>query len=91
MPEPELPLLPNTEWQVCYRHEDGDLTELFYNPALSTARFYLDTLLLPYQMVLQPPWGWECTSGAPAAGAPEAKRRPDAGTGKGPAPAPTPA
>jgi cell division protease FtsH len=30
-------------------------------------------------------------SGAPAAGAPEAKRRPDPGTGKGPAPAPTPA
>ena len=30
-------------------------------------------------------------SGAPAGGAPEGKRRPDAGTGKGPAPAPTPA
>jgi cell division protease FtsH len=30
-------------------------------------------------------------SGAPAGGAPEAKRRPDPGTGKGPAPAPTPA
>ncbi len=30
-------------------------------------------------------------SGAPAAGAPETKRRPDPGAGKGPAPAPTPA
>src|ERR1022692_3023590 len=40
MPEPELQLLRETEWQVCYRHEDGDLTELFYNPALSAARRY---------------------------------------------------
>lgn len=27
-------------WQVCYRHEDGDLTELFYNRALSSAVRY---------------------------------------------------
>jgi SNF2 family DNA or RNA helicase len=28
------------EWKPCYRHEDGDLTELFYNPALANAVRY---------------------------------------------------
>lgn len=45
MPEPReqfvgTPALPSRNWQVCYRHEDGDLIELFYNPALASARQY---------------------------------------------------
>src|SRR5581483_1803175 len=45
-------------------------------PALSTARFYLDTVLLPYKMVLHPPWGWECTSASPGPGDPVPFQRP---------------
>jgi hypothetical protein len=29
-------------------------------PFLSTGKFYLDTLLLPYHLVARPPWGREC-------------------------------
>ena len=34
------PLLVQHDWQVGYRHEDGDLIELFYNPALACAVQY---------------------------------------------------
>lgn len=34
------PLLIHHDWQVGYRHEDGDLIELFYNPALTCAVRY---------------------------------------------------
>src|SRR5664280_733448 len=40
MPESGLSSFRSTEWGVCYRHEDGDLTELFYNPALASAVCY---------------------------------------------------
>jgi ERCC4-related helicase len=33
-------LLNDSEWRTSYRHEDGDLVELFYNPALSCAVQY---------------------------------------------------
>lgn len=33
-------LLTECEWRTSYRHEDGDLIELFYNPALSCAVQY---------------------------------------------------
>lgn len=32
-----MTLLSNCEWRTSYRHEDGDLVELFYNPALACA------------------------------------------------------
>jgi SNF2 family DNA or RNA helicase len=35
-----MPLLTEQEWRTSYRHEDGDLIELFYNPALSCAVQY---------------------------------------------------
>ncbi len=35
-----MALLSNTEWRTSYRHEDGDLIELFYNPALACAVQY---------------------------------------------------
>jgi SNF2 family DNA or RNA helicase len=37
---PPAPLLIHHDWQVGYRHEDGDLIELFYNPALTCAVHY---------------------------------------------------
>ena len=33
-------LLSDFEWRTSYRHEDGDLIELFYNPALNCAVQY---------------------------------------------------
>ncbi len=36
----ELGLLTDFEWCTSYRHEDGDLIELFYNPALACAVQY---------------------------------------------------
>ena len=33
-------LLSEFEWRTSYRHEDGDLIELFYNPALACAVQY---------------------------------------------------
>src|SRR5258707_6376647 len=30
-----MTLLSDCEWRTSYRHEDGDLIELFYNPALT--------------------------------------------------------
>lgn len=33
-------LLPEREWRTSYRHEDGDLIALFYNPALACAVQY---------------------------------------------------
>lgn len=33
-------LLTEQEWRTSYRHEDGDLVELFYNPALTCAVQY---------------------------------------------------
>ena len=35
-----MSLLPDVEWRTSYRHEDGDLIELFYNPALTCAVQY---------------------------------------------------
>jgi ERCC4-related helicase len=34
------PLLIDSDWRVTYRHEDGDLIELFYNPALTCGVAY---------------------------------------------------
>src|SRR5947208_7476151 len=34
------PLLRTHDWCTSYRHEDGDLIELFYNPALTCAVQY---------------------------------------------------
>src|SRR5215831_1174716 len=33
-------LLTDCKWRTSYRHEDGDLVELFYNPALACAVQY---------------------------------------------------
>ena len=35
-----MSLLTENEWRTSYRHEDGDLIELFYNPALACAVQY---------------------------------------------------
>jgi hypothetical protein len=35
-----MALLTDCEWRTSYRHEDGDLVELFYNPALACAVQY---------------------------------------------------
>jgi ERCC4-related helicase len=35
-----MALLTEREWRTSYRHEDGDLIELFYNPALACAAQY---------------------------------------------------
>ena len=35
-----LPLLDSTNWKVSYRHEDGNLVDLFYNPALACSVQY---------------------------------------------------
>src|SRR3954454_8383912 len=35
-----MALLTQREWCTSYRHEDGDLIELFYNPALTCAVYY---------------------------------------------------
>ena len=35
-----MALLTNIEWHTSYRDEDGDLIELFYNPALARAVQY---------------------------------------------------
>lgn len=35
-----MSLLTEREWRTSYRHEDGDLIELFYNPALTCAVQY---------------------------------------------------
>lgn len=35
-----MTLLPSREWRTSYRHEDGDLIELFYNPVLACAVQY---------------------------------------------------
>jgi hypothetical protein len=35
-----VPLLTETKWKFRYSHEDGDLVELFYNPALACALEY---------------------------------------------------
>jgi hypothetical protein len=32
--------LTDREWRTSFRHEDGDLIELFYNPALACAVRY---------------------------------------------------
>jgi hypothetical protein len=37
---PKPPLLTGREWKPAYETEDGDLIELFYNPALACARRY---------------------------------------------------
>jgi len=37
---PAAPLLTGREWKPAYETEDGDLVELFYNPALACAKFY---------------------------------------------------
>ena len=34
-------------------------------PLVSTGKFYLDALLLPYSMAAMPPCSWECNSGSP--------------------------
>lgn len=38
-----MPLLTETKWKCRYSHEDGDLVELFYNPALACAVEYFRT------------------------------------------------
>ncbi len=38
-----MPLLTERKWQFRYSHEDGDLVELFYNPALACAVEYCRT------------------------------------------------
>src|SRR5450759_4069425 len=35
-----VPLLSNREWKPAYETENGDLVELFYNPALACAKAY---------------------------------------------------
>jgi hypothetical protein len=35
-----MSLLTEREWCTSYRHEDGDLIELFYNPALTCSDVY---------------------------------------------------
>lgn len=35
-----VPLLSGREWKPAYETEDGDLIELFYNPALACAKAY---------------------------------------------------
>ncbi len=35
-----MPHLPELTWKTSYRHDDGDLIELFYNPALGCAKQY---------------------------------------------------
>jgi hypothetical protein len=35
-----VPLLSGREWKPAYETEDGDLIELFYNPALACAKSY---------------------------------------------------
>jgi hypothetical protein len=35
-----MSLLTERDWRTSYRHEDGDLIELFYNPALACAVQY---------------------------------------------------
>ena len=37
-------------------------------PLLSTGRFYLDTLLLPCNVLVQPPWTFECHATSPKPG-----------------------
>ena len=39
-------------------------------PLISTGKFYLDTLLLPYNMGVRFPWQCECNSGYPLPGDP---------------------
>ena len=34
------PLLTSREWKVSYRHEDGDLVDIFYHPVLSCSTNY---------------------------------------------------
>jgi len=38
-----VPLLTETKWKFRYSHEDGDLVERFYNPALACAVEYCRT------------------------------------------------
>ena len=35
-----VPLLSGREWKPAYETENGDLVELFYNPALACAKAY---------------------------------------------------
>jgi hypothetical protein len=37
-------------------------------PFLSTGKFYLDTVLLPYHLLVQPPWSWQCSQAVPKPG-----------------------
>jgi hypothetical protein len=54
--------------QVCYRplYFEDKRTERFgeyvpyVQPLVSTTRFYVGVILLPYRMYLQPPWVFEC-------------------------------
>jgi hypothetical protein len=40
----------------------------YLQPAISSGRFWLDALLLPGWMVVQPPWSWQCDPAEPAPG-----------------------
>jgi hypothetical protein len=42
----------------------------YLQPAVSAGKFWLDTLTLPYNMVVQPPWVWQCDPLWPAPGDP---------------------
>jgi hypothetical protein len=42
----------------------------FAQPVLSTGRFYLDTLLLPCNVIVRPPWTLECHGSSPKPGDP---------------------
>jgi hypothetical protein len=56
---------------VCYRplyFEDKNTERYGWHlpllqPLVSTGKFYVDTLLLPYNMGVQPPWACECNAG----------------------------
>ena len=76
------PFLPRTTFLVpsvlCYRplYFEDQNTERYswivpgLQPLISTGKFYMRTLLLPYSLAIQPPWSWECNTGYPLPGDP---------------------
>jgi hypothetical protein len=67
------PVLPSV---VCYRplyFEDRNTERHGWRvpglqPFISTGKFYLDTLLLPWHMLRQPPCSWQCSHAVPGPG-----------------------
>lgn len=66
-PVPEMVCYHPLYFEVCDTERFGWFVP-YLQPALSTAEFYWDTLLLPYHMAVQPPWTWECDNMRPAPG-----------------------